>query len=319
MSEPTYRLLDTTNLFPQPPNDKPPFPLRLFLIGGALVILATVALALILAYLVTSGDDAEPSPTQTRLPDASATPFVISGQTIPTIMLDPKQTSPTPSPSASPSLPIESPTRTLTFTFIPPTNLPATNTPSPTHTATPTFTPTFTFTPTATFTASPTLTHTSPPTITLTPSASPSATATATPLGPTIAYPNGRPVTLYYDEYSFYVLNPGDAPINSSALAFEGLDLAGVHNGKYFDGNTWAQFYPLIESSKCTAIEVTRAPAVLRPLACTFYNAIVTPQQSSRAVFWNSASGSDMFRILWNDTEVARCKAGSGQCTVYLP
>lgn len=131
-----------------------------------------------------------------------------------------------------------------------------------------------------------------------------------------MAFPGGRPVRLYYDDYTFYMWNPNVADIRLSPLSFESLDENGIPSGKIFQGTSWAEFYHAIESGKCTAIETTLAPSLLRPSACRDYNAIVTPQRTSRMVFWIAGP---MFRVMWNQDEVARCETNATECVVFLP
>lgn len=202
---------------------------------------------------------------------------------------------------------------TTTFTLEPPTLLPATATPSPTQTPSPTLTLTPSLTPSLTFTSSSTPTGTLTPTSSFTPSITSTSPYTAIP------YPDGRRVELYFDNYTFYIWNPNTVPINVSNIMLEGLDDAGQATGKSFSGNLWAQFYPQLESQKCVAIETTLAPSLLRPTVCRDYNAIITPQRSSRNVFWIDDGTTAAFRVLWGEEEVGQCDLQTGICSIYLP
>lgn len=295
-----------------------------FMVGGLVVIVLALSAigAITLAALVQNDDKKQPTPTQTEAPP-SATAFVIVGMIdVPTATEVPPSLTPIPpSPTVG--------SATLTFTFAPPSPLPATMTPSATRTPSPTatftasHTPTTTPTPSDTPTITPTATNTTtpqPPTLTYTPSHTPTTTLTATPVGPTVAYPNGRPVRFFYDDYSFYMWNIHSQQIAVSSISFEGLDSTGEPTTNRMSGELWAQFYGYIESTKCTAIELTAAPGWLHPSQCWDYNAILTPQQSSRIVFWTFGSqGNQQFRVLWNEVEVARCEISAGECSVYLP
>lgn len=290
-----------------------------------LLVIMVLALAgigvMTLAAIVQRGND-QTTPTLTQVP-ASATALVIVGMidTLTPTVVPPSPTPLSPTPIAG--------SPTLTFTFAPPSPLPATMTPSATRTPTSTATATASDTPTITPTASPSHTASAMPTNTTTPatptpsytpSQTPTLTPTHTPLGPTIAFPNGRIVRFFYDDYSFYMLNIHNQPIALESLAFEGLDSNDQPTINRMNGDLWAQFYAYIESGKCTAIELTAAPGWLRPRECWDYNAVLTPQQSARIVFWKFGSaGNQQFRVLWNDLEVARCPVNTGVCTVYLP
>ncbi len=286
-----------------------------FIFGGlAIVIAAMAALGFIAVMVLSDTDDGTDPPTSTK-PQATATYLIIGNRPTTT-------SSPVESPTSRPSDTALPSTHTPTFTFVPPTQLPATSTASPTQTYTPTATLTLTATTTSTATVTATYTPSNTPTITptladtLTPTPVP---PTHTPPGPTVAYPDGRPVRFYYDDYSFYMWNPGQEQIAVSPLAFEALDSYGISAGPRFSGGTWAQFYFAIEGRNCMAIETTQAPGWLRPDQCIFYNAVVTPQRTSRQVFWVQREGITEFRILWNEEEIARCPVGTGECVVYLP
>ncbi len=258
-----------------------------FLLGAALVTLLVVA---ILAFI---GNNDEVVEHDDETPPTS-TPIVVGERVSPTFIHS--------------TLPPVTPT--WTFTFEPPSPLPPSATASLTRTATATSTPSVTSTPSRTSTASLSPTVTATTTITLTPS------HTARPPGPTVAYPDGLPMRLYYDDYSFYMWNPNGIDIPVSSLSFEALDANGIPSGKIFRGTSWAEFYHAIESGKCTAIETTLAPALLRPSQCHDYNAIITPQRTSRMVFWIDGP---MFRVIWEQDEVARCRSVASECVIFLP
>jgi hypothetical protein len=135
----------------------------------------------------------------------------------------------------------------------------------------------------------------------------------------TILYPNGRPLHLLYDAYSFYAYNPGSEAIAIRSIAFETLDGSGFPLGYRFDGTFWSQFHHSIQEGWCDRIETTRAPALLRPSQCRGYNATVTPQIESDLVFWIPREGVTLFRVLWENEEIGRCRIDAGACEVFLP
>lgn len=148
--------------------------------------------------------------------------------------------------------------------------------------------------------------------ITPTPTTSPSPTAT-------ILYPDGRLIQLLYDDYSFYILNLDDNPIDIASIGFEGLNQSGQSAGFQFSGTSWASFHDTLDSERCNRIETRQAPIYLRPGQCDFYNATVTPILSDPLVFWSSLNGITSFRVLWDDSEIGRCEVGGRICEVFLP
>lgn len=222
---------------------------------------------------------------------------------------------------------------TLTYTFVPPTRLPATNTATstrtllPTNTSEPTLPPTIGPTATTGFTPFPTNTLEAPLRTSVSQSAgvviSPTATSTMPPAtlmpSPTATAATGQRIRLFYDSASFYLWNPTRNRITLENLAFEAIDSTGLSAGYRFDGSRWAEFYAYAEPNNCTSIEITTGPTWLRPRQCVVYNAEVTPQSSASFIFWVSRSGITQFRVLWNEQEIGRCTIGAGQCDVFLP
>jgi hypothetical protein len=181
-----------------------------------------------------------------------------------------------------------------------------------------------------TLTQTPTFTDTlpAPTAISILPSETP--TIPVQPPAPTVAFPDGRPISLFYDDHSFYVWNPGDT-LQIASLSFEALNTSGqlaLHPGTgnpiRFDGSRWEQFYGFLESRACDTLEITQSPSLLRPSQCRTYNARVTPQARDSLVFWLPREADiTEFRVLWNGQEVARCpvvtSGATRSCEVFLP
>ncbi len=281
-----------------------------------LVTLAIVAMAVVIVVLLGSlgsGDsqEAEPLPT-------SAAGSMTDTITVPSEV--PYTATPIRTIAVTPAI-SPSPTDTIVASEVPYTATPIRTIPT---------TPALSPSPTDTI-ASPTddLPKTSPtpptntpvpPTDTLVPlTDTPINTPTSTP-PPTVLYPDGNPVQLLYDEYSFYVWNGGDESFRVSNLFFEALNADGASLAYSFDGWRWSQVgFHSVESGKCDAIETTDAPSVLNPARCRDYNARVTPNISSNLVFWISHGGATQFRVLWDEEEIGRCEIDRGFCEVRLP
>lgn len=135
----------------------------------------------------------------------------------------------------------------------------------------------------------------------------------------TILHPNGRLIKLFYDEYSFYMLNLDEGPIMVASISFESLNAVGETARFSFSGLNWASFYDLLESGRCNRIETTLAPIYLRPGQCPGYNATITPIIGDEKVFWSSLNNIASFRVLWDGQEVGRCLVNDRICDIYLP
>ncbi|MBI1276569.1 MAG: TIR domain-containing protein [Anaerolineaceae bacterium] len=142
---------------------------------------------------------------------------------------------------------------------------------------------------------------------------------TADSLTPTVAFPNGRPLQLLYNDSSFYVFNSGSS-IAFSSLKFEALDAAGNPLPVAYSGSNWSSQNANLTSQGCGALEPVQFSQFLNPSKCKFFNSKRTNLQS-KEWFWRTASGGSTFRVLWNDAEVARCPvmAGSNTCDVRIP
>jgi hypothetical protein len=163
-------------------------------------------------------------------------------------------------------------------------------------------------------------TDTPPPPPTEAPTAvPPTNTPETAPAQPTIAYPNGRLIQLYYDSTSFYLRNGSSDRVDLRPIDFETIDANGTPLLYYFDGSQWTQFYTYVEEGRCDRIEIARANPWLRPPQCRGTNATVTPDGDSDLIFWIQQPGAARFRVLWNGAEIARCEFGAQLCEVYIP
>src|SRR5574341_6456 len=156
---------------------------------------------------------------------------------------------------------------------------------------------------------------------TLAPTITPPPTITpALPLAPTVLYPNGYRLVLYYTGQDFYLWNPGSRTLDVHSLNFEALEAASGNRTEYrFDGKDWADFYREIMPGYCDALEISDYGHYSRPTTCAGYNATRTPPGTSRQIFWIPREGISQFRVLWNGEEVGRCAVGTGTCDVNIP
>ena len=135
---------------------------------------------------------------------------------------------------------------------------------------------------------------------------------------PTLAFPNGSPIVLYYNENSFYIWNPTSDRVRSGNFKFEALDSNGNTLPNVFDGTSWTQFYSYLDGGNCVAIEVTTG-GHLKPAECGNYNSVVNTTSASDLVFWGGQTLISGFRVSWQDQEVARCDAVAGVCSFNIP
>lgn len=139
-------------------------------------------------------------------------------------------------------------------------------------------------------------------------------------VAPTLAYPNGQPVELVYNDSSFYLNNQSGQRLRTSSFSFEALDAEGRSLRWFLLGNRWSQFYSFVDSNNCLAIEPFGPPGnYLRPAQCRSYNSTITPEYDSEETFWLARSEAAEFRVLWNDQEVARCPLGENNCRFNVP
>lgn len=258
------------------------------LLGGGVIILLLIGLAVIAGVLLSDGDE------ETRNEGNVQNTEIANAETA--------TASPSPSSTSSTEM-TASPTTGATeiIANVPPTDFP-TSTPSPTVTTSPTSTDTPLPSPAATFTPSLTTTIAEP----------------IAPVIPTIQYPNGRRVVLLYNADSLYILNASGTSVQVGSFSFERI----LNDGNFlnrFDGNQLSRFYPTIDVNYCARMEILRRTAYLRPTECRGYNSSITPQAQDSFVFWTADVNSSQFRVLWNEAEVARCEIAAGFCEVYLP
>jgi serine/threonine protein kinase len=125
----------------------------------------------------------------------------------------------------------------------------------------------------------------------------------------------------YWDDTSFYLknLSGNDRPI--APIAFERLH----NNGRVldrFEGRNWSEFYPTHEEGLCVVIEIINYVDHLDPPECRNRHVITrtpTLEEGEDTIFWTDEGGSKVFRVLWQDVEVARCEIDKGYCEIYLP
>ena len=138
-------------------------------------------------------------------------------------------------------------------------------------------------------------------------------------LTPTVAYPDGRPLQLLYNDSSFYVFNLGTT-LAFSSLKFEALDASGNPLPISYDGSRWSSVSANLSAQGCGALEPVQFFQFLHPSKCKVFNSKRTNLQTSE-YFWRTASGGSTFRVLWQDAEVARCpvQAGTNTCDIRIP
>jgi serine/threonine protein kinase len=151
------------------------------------------------------------------------------------------------------------------------------------------------------------------PTNTLEPTIPPSEVA-----APTVMYPNGRHVTLYYNENSLYLHNLSGDRIALGSFAMERLFTSGAISNR-FDGVRWAQFFPYVMAQSCASLLMANSSPFLNPGQCQSNNAEVWATRGLSLDFWTPQTDSTQFRVLWNNEEVARCEIAAGTCEVFLP
>lgn len=157
-----------------------------------------------------------------------------------------------------------------------------------------------------------TATGTSTPTKTQAP---PTEKATA---APTVKYPQGRHVRLYYNDNAFYLFSLVDERFAIEPIAFERLEASGTPSNR-FDGFEWARLYPYIWPDTCMKAELLGSQPYSPPSDCHGYNASRIFRRDEAVVFWTAHEGSSQFRVLWDEEEIARCEIADGVCDVFLP
>ena len=301
------------------PAEKSQIPLTLI----AVVIIAIVIIGGIFALSGNTSTEVTPQSTINAQGIDVATK-TSNPTNVSTTVSQPPTIAPQMSNTRNPSAPNDAPTQTPLLpsaTDLPTeTPLPPTATDQPTDTTIP---PTATHLPTETPLPP---TATDQPTNTLIP-----PTATARPMNttvppteepiillPTLAYPNGSPIVLFYNDSSLYVWNPSSERVRAGRFKFQAMDSNGNSLSRTFNGVRWTQFYSFINGGGCVAIEMTVGNH-LKPSECREYNSVVNAQPSSELVFWTSEGAIAGFRVLWEDAEVARCDANTENCSFNIP
>jgi hypothetical protein len=136
---------------------------------------------------------------------------------------------------------------------------------------------------------------------------------------PTILFPDGRRLEMWYNEDSFYLHNPGDLRVQLAFLVFEAIDEAGRPLEYQFEGWRWARYYQFLEPGGCVRLEQMQGVRYIRPPVCEIYNSSVTPTEDDPEIFWLPREGVAQFRAIWRQEEVGRCPVSSGFCEIYLP
>jgi hypothetical protein len=135
---------------------------------------------------------------------------------------------------------------------------------------------------------------------------------------PTVKYPQGRHLRLYYNDNSFYIYSLDTERIAIEPIAFERLDASGAYSNR-FEGIEWAKLYAYIWPNNCMKAEIRESRPFLNPSVCLGYNATRTFKRDEELVFWTTREGTTQFRVLWEEEEIARCEIVAGVCEVYLP
>jgi serine/threonine-protein kinase len=153
----------------------------------------------------------------------------------------------------------------------------------------------------------------------------PTSTNTIIPT-PTVRYPNGRRVTLFYNDSILFTYNRSQFSIPNESMSFEVIDNDNdtSNNGQPFEGTRWtsASTYPVLDRNRCNFIEVRSVSTNYKPQECDEVNSQQAVDEEN--AFWLSQSNTTEFRVLWNGSEVARCPAISNDtnelsCDVYFP
>jgi serine/threonine protein kinase len=141
---------------------------------------------------------------------------------------------------------------------------------------------------------------------------------------PTIKYPDGHHLTLFWNDTSFHMLNRSHEPRSLSAFTFERLDENDLPTDT-FSGYRWENTkFNYVPSKYCVSIKIYQDedPPYIDPPDCHGgYVSIIQPrkEEDRELFFWNPQEGSTQFRVLWVGEEVARCEISAGICEVFIP
>lgn len=257
---------------------------------GAVAAVAMIVLVIIgVLLLVRNRDTASPEDNQQSMVDIDAT--ATTDAFLQSATVDPSVT-PTPIPaSIEASISAQENTDPTLEPTLMPTETAAPPTSAPTNTL-----------------EAPTLMPASPTTI-------------AVQSEPTILYPSGRRMVLFYNPHSFYIYNASGQSTVVSPFGFERV----LSNGSYanrFDGTILSALYGRIDSNWCASVELLERTTsqFVRPDECgRRYNIQSTPRDTYSYIFWTPSADSEQFRVLWDNEEVGRCEIAASQCEVFLP
>jgi hypothetical protein len=137
---------------------------------------------------------------------------------------------------------------------------------------------------------------------------------------PTVLYPDGLRLELFYDNNSFYLWNPGQNRVFIRDISFAALDAEGEETSFRFEGRVWTERadYDYVDRNKCVRLEILSA-SVRPPDECTDYNASRNPPRTDSSVFWVAREGVAQFAIYWDEDEIARCQIDDEECVIFLP
>ncbi len=159
-----------------------------------------------------------------------------------------------------------------------------------------------------------------------TPTLEPSPTSTAFAV-PTVKYPEGNLISLFWNENSFYMLNHSDLKRTLSAFSFERIDAEDVSEKRrdHFDGYIWDNGRgTLLSPNYCVSITIygDQTPPYVNPADCSWgivYGYQPRFDNDEGLVFWRPEGGSTHFQVLWLGEEVARCEIAAGFCDFRVP
>ncbi len=179
----------------------------------------------------------------------------------------------------------------------------------------------------------PTQTLTQPAAAAEIPLSPPTATFTLTPyptLAPPLpgsaptAKPEGNPMTLFWNETSFVLLNRSREERSLAGFVFERLDMNDQPTDSlpgYLFENKKFNYLP---GKHCLSVKIYKheTPPYLDPFDCHgMYASIIQPivEEHPELIFWTPKEGSTHFRVLWLKEEIARCEIRLGLCEIFIP
>jgi hypothetical protein len=168
---------------------------------------------------------------------------------------------------------------------------------------------------------SPTNEPTAAPSDTPAPTAEPTTAPTEiVAVEPTVLFPDGQRLELFYDNNSFYLWNPGRNRVRIDDIGFAALDTEGQETNFRFEGQEWTERanYDYVDRNKCVRLEILSARA-MTPDECTDYNASRNPPRADSMVFWTLREGVTQFAVYWDGDEIARCEIDAEECVIFLP